>query len=814
MKFFLPVIFTIFSSSAFAQLQTCPPNVNFADGALTDWTAYTGNNAGGNSPNDLLVTYRSNQSAPLGTIGATSFPEYGIGTAGIQVLGGNSGLDPFGGFPIVPTINGYVYGQVVLLGSTSISRNGGGAGGGYVRAISYDIDVPAGPPTQPYTMTYAYAMVLENGTHPSGNQPVFSATLSVKIGARDSIIECASPKYLLPTLGNSSSGAPLDSAAAFAEGFTPSQRASPNGNISGAQSGFLQDVWTKGWNEVTFDLSAFRGRIVTLTFEADNCVPGGHFAYAYVALRNTCQGLQISGDTVACSSVTMTYSIPALQGATYDWSVPADWQIVGGSQSNILTVIAGSDPGAVSAHEVNGCADLRDNLNVISKPPTIPGLLNGSSEVCTGINGSPITLSGYLGSILTWVSSTNNGTTWTPVSNTQPTYTARNLSKTTVYEAVVQNGEACPIDSSNRVTILVDPKSVGGTLEPGHQVVCIGQFKDAILTLNGSVGNVLNWQSSVDAVNYNDFAPADTTDQYDIVNLPVSTDYRAIVKSGVCPQDTSAVAQVVLLPGRFPEATTEPADTTICFGDTATLNALITLGTSYTWVSTGALIGQHAGAISSLPFAIQDGAAPLRTTDYVLSILNTGCPNPLRDTFDIHVIPQIIVNAGDDTSVVFNQPLQLSAISNDPGDDFLWSPATGLNDPDIADPVGRYTAETDSVRYLVTATSPLTGCHGKAGILVKVYKTAPDIFVPNAFTPGGASNTLFRPIPVGLSSIDYFRIYNRSGQLVFATTVPGQGWDGNLGGRPQDAGTYVWMVKGTSYLGKPLFKKGFMLLVR
>jgi hypothetical protein len=812
MKFFLPVIFAILPSALFAQSQTCPPNSNFGDGTLTNWRAYTGNNVGGNNPSDQIHSYPAGKSAPIGTNGVSIIPEYGISPTGIQVLG-SGGVDWYGGFPTVPTINGYVYQESVLLGSTSVTRNSGGVGG-YVRGISYAINVPPGPAGLPYTMTYAYAMVLENGTHPSGNQPVFSATLSVQVNGRDSIIACASPKYLLPTFGSSGSGAPLDSAAAFAEGFTPSPRASPNEDINGPGTGYAEDVWTKGWREVTFDLSRFRGQVVTLTFEADNCVPGGHFAYAYVALRNICEGLQISGNPVACSSVKMTYSVPALQGATYDWSVPADWQIVGGSQSNSLTVIAGSQPGFIFAHEVNDCADLRVKLPVTSKPPTFPGILSGNSEVCTGVNNSPIALSGYTGDIQTWIASTDNGSTWTPLSITQPSYNATNLSKTTLYEAVVQNGDACPIDSSNAVTILVDPKTVGGDLTPANQIVCTGQFKNAILTLKGSVGNVLNWQSSTDAVGYNDFIPAITAKQYNIVNLATSTDFRVIVKSGVCPQDTSTVARAVLVAAKFPQATTEPADTTICYGDTATLNALITLGTSYTWANAGPLIGQAGGAISSLPFAIQDGAAPLQTMDYVLSILNTGCPNPLLDTFDIHVIPPIIVNPGNDTSVVYNQPLQLSAVSNDPGDDFTWSPVIGLNDPNIADPIARYTAETDSVRYLVTATSPGTGCHGTADILVKVFKTAPDIFVPNAFTPGGRSNTLFRPIPVGLSSIEYFRIYNRSGQLVFATTVPGQGWDGSLGGKPQAPGTYVWMVKGTSYLGTPVFKKGFMLLVR
>ncbi len=123
---------------------------------------------------------------------------------GIQVTSVPS-TDPFGGFPTIPTINGYQYTNCLLLGSTSITRNaGGGTAGGYVRGVSMLISVPPGPTTEPYTMTYAYAMVLENGTHNSNEQPLFSATLV----AGDSIVSCASPKYFLPTFNNARIGIP------------------------------------------------------------------------------------------------------------------------------------------------------------------------------------------------------------------------------------------------------------------------------------------------------------------------------------------------------------------------------------------------------------------------------------------------------------------------------------------------------------------------------------------------------------------------------------------------------------------------------
>jgi hypothetical protein len=89
----------------------------------------------------------------------------------------------------------------------------------------------------------------------------------------------------------------LDTATAIANGFavSPVLFLSHAGQNNGSGT-YLQDVWTKGWTEVTFDLSPYRGRQVTLTFESDNCTPGAHFAYSYVALRNTCAGLEISGN--------------------------------------------------------------------------------------------------------------------------------------------------------------------------------------------------------------------------------------------------------------------------------------------------------------------------------------------------------------------------------------------------------------------------------------------------------------------------------------------------------------------------------------
>ena len=819
MKYFFPIVLLFFSPAIFAQTQVCPLNSDFSSGSLTHWQAYTGNNGGGNGPSAIKQVYDSSVAAPTGTIGNNQIYEYNLPSVlGIQILTVPA-TDPFGNFATIPKINGYQYSYSVLLGSTSISRSSNsGTAGGYVRGISYRINVPAGPASEPYTMTYAYAMVLENGTHNSDQQPLFSATLSTN----DSIISCASPKYFLPTEGNATNrgtGALLDSALAKSEGFTVSNMLSPNANpnSTSANAGHLQDVWTKNWTEVTFDLSPFRGQQVVLTFETDNCVPGGHFAYSYVTLRNICGGLQISGFSVACTNSVLTYSIPGLTGATYQWSVPPDWTIVGGTDSSVLKVKVGSGPGGqVIAQETNSCADLKASMNVTTTLPTVAGAVSNDAEVCAGSNTSALTLSGNRGGVLSWLASTDNGASWSPVSDTTRFYTAQDLSTTTLYTTLVQNSASCEIDTSSGATVLVDPRSVGGQLSPSNMQFCLGQNKDALLVLKGSVGDPVNWQSSPDAATWTSFAPAYTEKEYSLLGLTDPTDYRVIVKSGVCPADTSDIATINLVKVLFPQATAEPADTAICYGTKATLNASITIGTNYSWTNTNNLANFGNGNVNTLPYTIKALASPLSTSSYILSIENAGCPNALTDTFHVRVIPPILVDAGNDTSVVINQPLQLHASSNDTtagGDTFSWTPIIGLNNPNIPDPIAVLGPETDSIRYIVKATSAY-GCYGLADILVRVFKTLPDIFVPNAFTPGGATNNLFRPIPVGIATMQYFRVYNRWGQLMYATSQMGQGWDGRVHGQLVDSGTFVWMVQGVTYTGKTVFHKGTMVLVR
>jgi gliding motility-associated-like protein len=159
--------------------------------------------------------------------------------------------------------------------------------------------------------------------------------------------------------------------------------------------------------------------------------------------------------------------------------------------------------------------------------------------------------------------------------------------------------------------------------------------------------------------------------------------------------------------------------------------------------------------------------------------------------------------------VVVNQPLVLTATG---AQFYLWSPATHLDRNDVQSPTATF--DQSGVYTYAVKVSTSEGCFSMDTINIKVFQTAPDIFVPNAFTPGKGQNYLFRPIPVGISVIDYFMVYNRWGQLLFSGSGETMGWDGTFGGKPQGADTYVWVVKGEDYTGKTVKKKGTVILIR
>jgi gliding motility-associated-like protein len=112
-------------------------------------------------------------------------------------------------------------------------------------------------------------------------------------------------------------------------------------------------------------------------------------------------------------------------------------------------------------------------------------------------------------------------------------------------------------------------------------------------------------------------------------------------------------------------------------------------------------------------------------------------------------------------------------------------------------------------------------CIGKASntALIKVQACVPvsqtRVFVPEAFTPDRNNrNDHLQPYFRNVNELKYFKVFNRWGQMVFQTSVIGEGWDGTIKGIPQATETYSWMLECVNNNGKLIKQSGTTILVR
>jgi gliding motility-associated-like protein len=122
----------------------------------------------------------------------------------------------------------------------------------------------------------------------------------------------------------------------------------------------------------------------------------------------------------------------------------------------------------------------------------------------------------------------------------------------------------------------------------------------------------------------------------------------------------------------------------------------------------------------------------------------------------------------------------------------------------------------DSGLYIVEVTD-FEGCKSRDSIWINKKKDlySSDIFMPNAFTPNGDGvNDNFKPTYVGIQKLEYFRIYDRYGVLVFETSSIGKAWDGTYKNMKQNTGNFVYIVKGIDKNGKEKILKGNVVLIR
>ena len=319
-------------------------------------------------------------------------------------------------------------------------------------------------------------------------------------------------------------------------------------------------------------------------------------------------------------------------------------------------------------------------------------------------------------------------------------------------------------------------------------------------------------------------------------------------------------------------------DTTICSGQSVTLQATTNGGTQFQWNNSSLLNNSTI---------LNPVATPLSgLTPFIITASNAaGCSR--FDTVNILVRSQSTFSINAPSPICPNGSAQLLAQG---GDTYQWSPSSGINSI-IPNPVVNpsitttYTVQiTDTVcnqtqnlstqvvvlqlpnvqafkqndidcmqvsarlnatgamnyKWLPstslnnpnisnptatpTATTTFTvegtdaaGCKNTDTITVVVdFSVKNGLFlVPNAFTPNNDGlNDCFGIKHWGVLEDVEFNIYNRWGELVFHTTDASKCWDGTWKNLKQDPGVFVYWIRAKSLCGGNVFRKGTVLLIR
>ncbi|MBC8111074.1 MAG: gliding motility-associated C-terminal domain-containing protein [Verrucomicrobia bacterium] len=96
-----------------------------------------------------------------------------------------------------------------------------------------------------------------------------------------------------------------------------------------------------------------------------------------------------------------------------------------------------------------------------------------------------------------------------------------------------------------------------------------------------------------------------------------------------------------------------------------------------------------------------------------------------------------------------------------------------------------------------------------------VYEQQARLSVPTAFSPdgiGNAENETFRAEGLFVKSFKLL-IYNRWGQLIFASEKLENGWNGQINNQNAPPETYIYTIEASDFTGKPLNRNGTFVLI-
>ena len=269
-------------------------------------------------------------------------------------------------------------------------------------------------------------------------------------------------------------------------------------SVSGSASGRITGGVTlcAGLNSTVLTLSGYTGTIVRWEKSDDN------FYTAGVSIANT----------------AATYTVTNLNKTTYYRAI---------------------------VNSSTGCTDLPTGSVTVKVSSAVGGNISAlNNNICAG-EVIDLTLSGQQGNVMRWERKLTSSGSWTSLTGTTNKF-SENLSTigNYFYRAVVQitdcGGEV--YSAEYPISVVSTTLPVGGSLDSFTSAT---ENFSGTLTLSGSSGTILKWQSSTNnGLNWTDIV--NTTTTYNFTGVNATTSYRVLLQNGSCSTAYSSVGIVAI----------------------------------------------------------------------------------------------------------------------------------------------------------------------------------------------------------------------------------------------------------------------------
>ncbi len=259
----------------------------------------------------------------------------------------------------------------------------------------------------------------------------------------------------------------MNPASPLCAGSTKALTASnPNGPITGlsyqwqnaaASTGTYANV-TGGTGATTLNYTTASLSSTTWFRLAIKCSNSNVTTYSapYAVLIGAQQPGSIGGRPTSCPGDTATYSVPAVSGNTYAWSLPPGW--TGTSTTNSILVTMGSSAGTISV-TANGCGGpsiARTKTILAGSAPGQPATISGPDNICAGTSHTYSVAAVAGASSYTWTLPAG----WAGASNTN-TITVMASSTAGTLKVKASNGCGSSTEAAKSISIITSLASPG-----------------------------------------------------------------------------------------------------------------------------------------------------------------------------------------------------------------------------------------------------------------------------------------------------------------------------------------------------------------